>query len=185
MQFGIGGCSAVCGDENPESSYESVSGRSLAAEIRHHAGYDHLLDLHLSQYLLHPCPMERAVCIFFLHHQIHFFVKSEVGEEICVRSAIEDEFFIPPLTEHSIVRGGLVVVAGEQNGNFPRSAKVDCGIQSRDDGICYVGEVILHVDHQKSAFRWIRASLSDLVLAVGGQNPLKIAGFRHSSESKI
>lgn len=62
-----------------------------------------------------------------------------------------DDVAVPELVEHAVVGGGLVAVAREDHGDGGASAEVDCGGEIGEDGVGDGGEVVLHVDDQKSA----------------------------------
>lgn len=70
----------------------------------------------------------------------------ELGHELGFGGAVEDEVAAPPLVEHAVVGGGLVRVAGEDDGDGGASAEADGGEEVLEDGLGHGGEVVLHVD---------------------------------------
>ncbi|CAL9146537.1 unnamed protein product, partial [Musa hybrid cultivar] len=182
VQILVRGSRGVGGEEDPEPPHKRLPRRRLAAEVRHHAGDDHLLDSHAPQRLLQTRAGEGAVGAL-LDHTIAG-VSADVGEELGRGGAVEDEVAGPPLAKHGVVGGGAVAVAGEEDGDAGGAAEGDGGAEGGEYGGSDGGEVALHIDDEEGGGGGVGVAPPNLVLAVGVACHGKEAalGRRHHAE---
>lgn len=140
--------SSIRRKENPKTPNKSIPCSRLAAEIRHHPSNYNLLNALIPQHLLQICHPKGAVGGLLDDPLVGPL--ADLRHELGVDGAVEDEVVVPPLGEHAVVGGGFLGVAGEEDGDMGRSAEVDGGGDGGEDGFGDGGEVVLHVDYEKS-----------------------------------
>lgn len=116
--------------------------------------------------------MKRAVRVL-LHDLFRSgHLPTDLRDELGVGGSVEDQVAVPPLAEHGGGVGGegFVDVAREEDGDGGASAEVDGGESVVEDRLGHGGEVVLHVDDEKSDVSRVWVTLSSLVLSPRGSH---------------